>query len=76
MYFTSELQGAIVKTTRNKGFKKSRKYSAQKYPTGIPGCPENMGELKKGAWLMKKILAKVNEFFKEYYESYAEEPVL
>ena len=49
MYFTSELQGAIVKTTRNKGFKKSRKYSAQKYPTGIPGCPENMGEWKKGA---------------------------
>lgn len=35
-----------------------------------------MGELKKGVCLMKKILAKVNEFFKEYYESFAEEPVL
>lgn len=35
-----------------------------------------MGELKKGVCLMKKILAMVNEFFKEYYESFAEEPVL
>ena len=64
------------KDNKKQGIQKSRKYSAQKYPTGIPGCPENMGELKKGAWLMKKILAKVNEFFKEYYESFAEEPVL
>ena len=40
------------------------------------GFQKSRGILRKVERLMKKILAMVNEFFKEYYESFAEEPVL